>query len=90
MKHNHKPESRTVSFVSLGCFKNTVDSEVLAGMLKERGMEIISEYENPDWLVINTCGFIRDAKEESIEEILAALERKEKGEIKNNWKSLWK
>ena len=82
MKNNHKPKSRTVSFVSLGCFKNTVDSEVLAGMLKERGMEIISEYENPDWLVINTCGFIRDAKEESIEEILTALEKKEKGEIK--------
>lgn len=72
----------SVSFVSLGCFKNTVDSEVLAGMLKERGMELVSEYENPDWLVINTCGFIRDAKEESIGEILAALERKEKGEIR--------
>jgi ribosomal protein S12 methylthiotransferase len=81
MKNNYKSENRTVSFVSLGCFKNTVDSEVLAGMLKERGMEIVSEYENPDWLVINTCGFIRDAKEESIEEILAALEKKEKGEI---------
>jgi ribosomal protein S12 methylthiotransferase len=82
MKNNHKTESGTVSFVSLGCFKNTVDSEVLAGMLKERGMEIVSEYENPDWLVINTCGFIRDAKEESIEEILTALEKKEKGKIK--------
>jgi ribosomal protein S12 methylthiotransferase len=82
MKNNHKPENRTVSFVSLGCFKNTVDSEVLAGMLKKRGMEIVSEYENPDWLVINTCGFIRDAKEESIEEILTALEKKDKGEIK--------
>jgi ribosomal protein S12 methylthiotransferase len=82
MKNNHKQKSQTISFVSLGCFKNTVDSEVLAGMLKKRGMEIVSEYENPDWLVINTCGFIRDAKEESIEEILTALEKKEKGEIK--------
>ena len=82
MKNNHKPASRTVSFISLGCFKNTVDSEVLAGMLKERGLEIVSEYENPEWLVINTCGFIRDAKEESIEEILTALGKKEKGEIK--------
>jgi ribosomal protein S12 methylthiotransferase len=82
MKNIHKPDSRTVSFVSLGCFKNTVDSEVLAGMLKERGVEIVSEYENPDWLVINTCGFIRDAKEESIEEILSALEKRERGEIK--------
>jgi ribosomal protein S12 methylthiotransferase len=82
MKNKQKPESRTVSFVSLGCFKNTVDSEVLAGMLKKRGLEIVSEYENPDWLIINTCGFIRDAKEESIEEILIALEKKEKGKIK--------
>jgi len=77
-----KPESQRAAFVSLGCFKNTVDSEVLAGMLKQRGVEIVSEYEDPDWLVINTCGFIRDAKEESIEEILAALEKKERGEIK--------
>jgi ribosomal protein S12 methylthiotransferase len=82
MKKKQKPENRSAAFVSLGCFKNTVDSEVLAGMLKEKGMEIVSEYENPDWLVINTCGFIRDAKEESIEEILTALETKEKGEIK--------
>jgi ribosomal protein S12 methylthiotransferase len=59
-----------------------VDSEVLAGMLKKRGMEIVAEYQNPDWSVINTCGFIRDAKEESIDEILAALEKKEKGQIK--------
>ncbi|MBU4267676.1 MAG: 30S ribosomal protein S12 methylthiotransferase RimO [Acidobacteria bacterium] len=82
MKKKQEPERRSASFVSLGCFKNTVDSEVLAGMLKEHGMEIVSEYEDPDWLVINTCGFIRDAKEESIEEILTALEKKEKGEIK--------
>lgn len=82
MKKFTKPESPTAAFVSLGCFKNTVDSEVLAGMLKTRGVAIISEYEDPDWLVINTCGFIRDAKEESIEEILAALEKKERGEIR--------
>jgi ribosomal protein S12 methylthiotransferase len=82
MKNKRKPASQNTAFVSLGCFKNTVDSEVLAGMLKERGMEIVSEYEDPDWLVVNTCGFIRDAKEESIEEILSALEKKEKGALK--------
>ncbi len=81
MPAKKKADARRVSFVSLGCFKNTVDSEVLAGMLRERGMELVSEYEDPDWLVVNTCGFIRDAKEESIREILAALERKERGEI---------
>jgi len=82
MKKTQKSASQSAAFVSLGCFKNTVDSEVLAGMLKQRGVEIVSEYESPDWLVINTCGFIRDAKEESIEEILTALEKKEKGEVK--------
>jgi len=82
MQKKQGPKNQIVSFVSLGCFKNTVDSEVLAGMLKQRGMDIVSEYENPDWLIINTCGFIRDAKEESIGEILSALEKKEKGEIK--------
>jgi ribosomal protein S12 methylthiotransferase len=82
MATKKQSQNRSAAFVSLGCFKNMVDSEVLAGMLKERGMEIVSEYENPDWLVINTCGFIRDAKEESIEEILAALEKKERGELR--------
>ncbi len=83
MREKRNTECRRAAFVSLGCFKNTVDSEVLAGMLQERGLAIVSEYENPDWLIINTCGFIRDAKEESIDEILAALEKKEKGEIRH-------
>jgi ribosomal protein S12 methylthiotransferase len=76
-------EKTTVSFVSLGCFKNIVDTEVLGGLLEKKNIEIVSPYENSDWLVINTCGFIRDAKEESIDEILAALEKKIKGEIKH-------
>jgi len=71
----------SVSFVSLGCFKNIVDTEVLGGLLEKKNIEIVSHYENSDWLVINTCGFIRDAKEESIDEILAALEKKLKGEV---------
>lgn len=70
-----------VSFLNLGCFKNIVDTEVLGGLLKKKDMEIVSSYEQTDWLVINTCGFIREAKEESIEEILKALEKKESGEI---------
>ena len=77
------PGKPIVSFVSLGCFKNTVDTEVLGGMLVERGAAIVSEYEDADWLVINTCAFIRDAKEESIQEILAALDRKVKGETRH-------
>jgi ribosomal protein S12 methylthiotransferase len=73
----------TVSFVSLGCFKNLVDTEVLGGMLEKRNIKLVSPYVESDWVVVNTCGFVRDAKEESIDEILAALEKKEAGEIKH-------
>lgn len=73
----------TAAFVSLGCFKNVVDTEVLGGLLEKKGIKIVSTYEPADWLIINTCGFIRDAQEESIDEILAGLEKKEKGEIKH-------
>jgi len=71
------------SFISLGCFKNIVDTEVLGGMLEKRNIKLVSPYEKTDWVIINTCGFIRDAKEESIDEILNAFERKDAGEIKN-------
>ncbi|MCP5107260.1 MAG: MiaB/RimO family radical SAM methylthiotransferase, partial [bacterium] len=78
-----KNEKITASFVSLGCFKNLVDTEVLGGLLEKYNVRIVSPYEETDWIIINTCGFIRDAKEESIDEILAALEKKESGEIKH-------
>ncbi len=73
----------TVQFISLGCFKNLVDTEVLGGLLEEHGVRIVGPYEAADWLVINTCGFVRDAKEESIDEILEALEKKEAGEFRH-------
>jgi ribosomal protein S12 methylthiotransferase len=73
----------SVSFVSLGCFKNTVDTEVLGGILEKNGLRLVSSYEPADWLVLNTCSFIQDAKQESIDEILAALEKKERGEVKH-------
>ena len=76
-----KADKIRVSFISLGCFKNVVDTEVLGGMLQERGVEVVSSYEESDWLIINTCGFIREAKEESIDEILQALEKKAAGEV---------
>jgi ribosomal protein S12 methylthiotransferase len=78
-----KNQNVTASFISLGCFKNIVDTEVLGGMLEKQGVQIVSPYEESDWVIINTCGFIRDAKEESIDEILAALEKKESEEIKH-------
>jgi len=77
-----KTEKTTASFVSLGCFKNVVDTEVLGGLLEKKGIKIVSSYEKSDWLIVNTCGFIRDAKEESIDTILEAIEKKENGEVK--------
>lgn len=78
-----KSAETTVSFISLGCFKNLVDTEVLGGLLEQRNIRLVSPYENSDWVVINTCGFIRDAKEESIDEILTTLEKKETGDLKH-------
>jgi ribosomal protein S12 methylthiotransferase len=78
-----KDESITASFISLGCFKNVVDTEVLGGLLERRNIELVSAYEKSDWIIINTCGFIRDAKEESIDEILSALEKKDAGDVKH-------
>lgn len=74
---------KTVSFITLGCFKNIVDSEVLGGLLEKNGIKIVDPYEPSDWVVINTCGFIRDAKEESIDEVLRTLEKKEEGKVKH-------
>jgi len=66
-----------VSIITLGCSKNTVDSEKLAGILNEFGCKIIFEsLEKADVAIINTCGFILDAKEESVDTILNCIEFK--------------
>lgn len=70
-----------VHIVTLGCSKNTVDSEVLAGQLAANQLELASTVEEADTLVINTCGFIDAAKEESIQAILEAAELKRQGSI---------
>ncbi|HBG46557.1 MAG TPA: 30S ribosomal protein S12 methylthiotransferase RimO [Deltaproteobacteria bacterium] len=68
-----------VCLISLGCPKNLVDSEVMLGILKGSGMELTSAEGDADVLIVNTCGFIGDAKEESIDEILALAEHKKTG-----------
>lgn len=74
----------TISVISLGCSKNLVDSERLLKMFDDAGLRAVSGIsENPDMVVINTCGFIGDAKEESIEEILNYISLKESGKIKS-------
>ena len=62
--------SKTVGLISLGCAKNTVDSENLLGYLRALGYEIVSDPAEAQIVFINTCGFIDDAKQESIDAIL--------------------
>lgn len=65
-----------ILFVSLGCDKNLVDSEFMLGMLKESGYEITDDENKAEIIVVNTCCFIHDAKEESITTILEMAELK--------------
>jgi ribosomal protein S12 methylthiotransferase len=72
-----------INVVTLGCSKNIYDSEVLMGQLKANGKNVVHEDENDDGniVVINTCGFIGKAKEESVDTILHYAQKKERGEV---------
>lgn len=70
---------KKVGFVSLGCPKNLVDSEVMMGQLKHSGYEITSNAAEADTIVVNTCGFIDSAKKESVDAILEAARLKSEG-----------
>jgi len=74
----------TVNILTLGCSKNLVDSEHLLYQFRTAGYRVIhNEYNTPaDVVIINTCGFILDAKEESIDTILSYLEKKKRGDLK--------
>jgi ribosomal protein S12 methylthiotransferase len=69
-----------INVVTLGCSKNVYDSEVLMGQLKASGKDVVHEEEG-NIVVINTCGFINNAKEESINTILEFMQKKEDGEV---------
>ena len=71
-----------IFFVSLGCDKNLVDSEVMLGLLDAKGYQIVDDETQADVMVINTCCFIHDAKEESIQTILDMARYKEDGRLK--------
>ena len=75
---------QTVDFISLGCSKNLVDSEMLMGLFEANGYHVTHDSDNPqgEIVVVNTCGFIADAKEESINTILEFVHAKEEGRIK--------
>ena len=74
-------KKQKVNIVTLGCSKNLVDSEVLMGQLADKYEVAHDSDDNSDIVVINTCGFINDAKEESVDTILRAVEQKKVGEI---------
>ena len=71
-----------ILFISLGCDKNLVDSEVMLGLLDKKGYKIVDEESEADVIVINTCCFINDAKEESVQTILEMAEYKKEGSLK--------
>ena len=70
-------------FVSLGCSKNLVDTEMMLGILREHGIELTPEPAEADILIVNTCAFIESAKEESITTILNMAEYKESGRCRS-------
>jgi len=80
---NSKSRARKINIVTLGCSKNLVDSEMLMGQLKAAKVDVAHESGLPaDVVVINTCGFINDAKEESIDTILQYAEAKKAGKVR--------
>jgi ribosomal protein S12 methylthiotransferase len=73
---------RNVHFVSLGCPKNRVDTEVMAGIAAARGLRVVSEPGGADMIVVNTCAFIESAKQESIDTLLSLAPARVKGRAK--------
>ena len=82
MENQTSETQKKVHLVSLGCSRNRVDSEVMLGSLFERGWKSTDEAEEADAIVVNTCGFIQSAKEESIDRILEAGELKKQKDLK--------
>jgi ribosomal protein S12 methylthiotransferase len=71
-----------VKVVTLGCEKNLVDSEIMAGLIHGRGFQLVDDKEDATVIIVNTCGFIDAAKEESVNTILDMAELKETGNLK--------
>ncbi len=78
-----KVKKDRVKIITLGCSKNIVDSEHISAQLSNGNVEIVEDEKKADTVIINTCGFIQQAKEESINTILTAVENKNRGHLKN-------
>jgi len=74
--------SKTFSIISLGCFRNTYDSEVIVSKFNLEGYKFIETFDNLDLLIVNTCGFIKTAKEESLDFIQEVIDLKLKNKVK--------
>jgi len=82
MKKNKSTSIDNISVITLGCAKNLVDSERFTGLLLNNGFNYTDDSANTDALIINTCGFIKPAKEENINVIIEAAELRRRGKIK--------
>ncbi|MFR6017696.1 MAG: 30S ribosomal protein S12 methylthiotransferase RimO [Paraclostridium sordellii] len=71
-----------IALESLGCSKNLVDAEIMMGILNRKGYKLVGDFEDADIILVNTCGFIESAKQESIDTILDLAELKETGNLK--------
>jgi ribosomal protein S12 methylthiotransferase len=75
-------KQKKIGMVSLGCAKNQVDAEVMLGLLSQQGYEVVNQSQEADIIIINTCGFIGPAKEESVQAILEQTKYKQQGSCK--------
>ncbi|MCF7796196.1 MAG: 30S ribosomal protein S12 methylthiotransferase RimO [Lentisphaeria bacterium] len=76
-------EKKKVHIISLGCVKNTVDSEIIAGGLERANLQLVDDVEFAETVIINTCGFIGPARQESVDVILETAELKKAGKLKD-------
>src|SRR6187402_2848851 len=74
--------ARTIHFISLGCPKNRVDTEVMLGVSDQSGCQLVDDPAQAEVIVVNTCGFIESAKQESIDTVLALSDMKRSGSCK--------
>ena len=79
---NDIKNKKNVNLISLGCAKNMVDSEILLGGLNQTNLKIVKNPEEADTIIINTCGFLDIAREESVNTILEAADLKNSGILK--------
>ena len=77
-------ENVKIAFVSLGCDKNLMDSEVMLGLIEEEGYVVTPDESDADIVIVNSCGFILDANQEAIDNILRIADYKTDGNLKGN------